>query len=117
MKKISEQSNQNDAFVSIKKSVRTFDEFSSNQKKLYKMNIIVFQMKKKTNDRIAHEIRIIDVAIKASTRMYIFSEKIKSSVRKILQLLSIRYKRFDREINLQLHEKFQRLKIASTKKK
>ena len=47
VKKISEQSNQNDAFVSVKKSVCTFDEFSSNQKKSYKMNIIVFQMKKK----------------------------------------------------------------------
>ena len=73
-------------------------------------------MKKKTNDRIAHEIRIIDVAIKTSTRMYIFSERMKSSIWKILQLLPIRYKRFDREINLQLHEKFQRLKIASAKK-
>ena len=39
--------NQNDAFVSIKKLVRTFDEFSSNQKKSYKINIIAFQMKKK----------------------------------------------------------------------
>ena len=95
MKEISEQSKQNDAFVSVKRSVRTFDEFSSNQKKSYKMNMIAFQMKKKANDRIAHEIRIIDVTIKTSTRMYISSEKMKSSIRKILQLLSIRYKRFD----------------------
>ena len=78
--------------------------------------MIVFQMKKKANDRIAHEIRIIDVAIKTSTRMYIFLKGMKSSVRKILQLLSIRYKRFDQTINLQLHEKLQRLKIVSTKK-
>ena len=117
VKKISEQSKQSGAFVSVKKSVRTFDEFSSDQKKSYKMNMIVFQMEKKANDQIAHEIRIIDVAIKTSARMYIFSERMKSSVWKILQLLSIRYKRFDREINLQLHEKFQRLKIASAKKK
>ena len=69
-------------------------------------------MKKKTNDQIAHEIRIVDTAISTSTRMYIFSESKKSSVRKILQLLSIRYKRSDLEINTQLHKKFRRLKIC-----
>ena len=106
MKKISKQSVQSGAFVSIKKSVRTFDEFSSDQKKSYKMNIIVFQMKKKTNDRIAHKIRIVDTAIKTSTHMYIFSESRESSIRKILQLLSIRYKRSDLEINTQLIKNF-----------
>ena len=117
VKKIFEQSNQNDAFVSVKKSVRTFDELSSDQKKSYKMNIIAFQMKKKANDQIAHEIRIVDTAIKTSTRMYISSESRKSSVQKILQLLSIRYKRSDLEINTQLHEKFRRLKTVLAKKK
>ena len=116
MKKIPEQSEQSGAFVSIKKSVRTFDKLSLDQKKSYKMNMIVFQIKKKKNDQIAHEIRIVDVAIKISTRMYIFSERMESSIRKILQLLSIRYKRFDRKINLQLHEKLQRLKIVLAKK-
>ena len=44
------------------------------------MKIIVFQIKKKTNDRIAHEIRIVDTVIKTLTRMYIFSEIRKSSI-------------------------------------
>ena len=99
VKEISEQSKQNDAFVSVKKSVCTFDKLSSNQKKSYKMNIIAFQMKKKANDRIAHEIRIVNTTIKTSTRMYIFSESRKSSIRKILQLLLTRYKRSDLKIN------------------
>ena len=81
------------------------------------MNVTVFQMKEKANNQIAHKIRIIDITIKTSTRMYISSKKMKLSVREILQLLSTRYKQFDREINLQLHEKFQRLKIASAKNK
>ena len=80
VKKISKQSTQNDVFVSIKRSVRIFNEFSWNQKKSYKINMIVFQMKKKANDEIAHEIRIIDTAIKTSTRMYIFSKNKESSV-------------------------------------
>lgn len=74
-------------------------------------------MSKKFNDKIAQEIKVMNAAIKSFVRSYIPPDKLKSSGRKILKLLTTRYQRSDDEITRQLFEQFQQLKVTPTKGK
>ena len=99
------------------KPARRYEELTDQQRKTYKMELTMFQMTEKINDRIAQGIRVVDAAIKASARTYIPPDRMESSVREILQLLANRYKRSDDEITEQLFEQLQQLKLPSTKGK
>ena len=103
--------------LSNKRSVKKYKELSDQQKKTYKIELITFQIAKKINDRIAQNIRMVNAAIKASIKAYIPLDRIKSSVREILQLLFNRYKRSDDKIIEQLFEQLQQLKAPFTKSK
>ena len=76
-----------------------------------------FQMIEKQNDRIIHEIRLVDAAIKASARTYIPPENMESTVRKILQVLFSKYKRSDTEVIEQIYQQFVALKNSPIKVK
>ena len=79
------------------------------------MKMSAFQMMKKQNDRITHEIKLVDAAIKASAKTYISSENMESTVRKILQVLFSKYKRSNTEIIEQIYQQFVALKNSPTK--
>ena len=74
-------------------------------------------MAEKINDRIAQSIQIINAAIKTSIRTYIPFDRMKLSIREILQFLFNRYKQSDDEIIKQLFEQLQQLKASLTKSK
>jgi hypothetical protein len=57
----------------------------------------------------------INEAIRVSTKFYISSKLMFVFIRKILQLLIIKYKKIDDQIKKQIHEKFQALKQSSFK--
>ena len=101
----------------IMRPARKITELSDEQRKLWKMEMSAFQMMEKQNDRITHGIRLVDAAIKASARTYIPPENMKSTVRKILQVLSSKYKRSDTEVIEQIYQQFVALKNSPTKAK
>ena len=80
------------------------------------MKFVTFQMTEKINDRIAQNIQMMNVVIKTSIRIYIFFDRMKSSIRKMLQFLFNKYKRLNDEIIKQLFEQLQQLKVFFTKK-
>ncbi len=57
----------------------------------------------------------IDEIIKAFAKMYIFWKMISFLIRKILQLLIVRYKKIDDQIKKQIHEILQIVKQSSFK--
>ena len=79
------------------------------------MKMNAFQMMKKQNNRIIHEIRFVDAAIKTSAKTYIPLENMKSTVRKILEVLFSKYKRSDIEIIKQIYQQFVALKNSPIK--
>lgn len=102
---------------SVMRPATKITELSDEQRKLWKIKMSAYQMMKKQNDRIAHEIRLVDAAIKASARTYIPSENMESTVRKILQVLFSKYKRSDTEVVEQIYQQFVALKHSPTKAK
>ena len=103
---------ENGAFLTerIQRSATRFTDLNDQQKKKYKMKFTTFQMTKKMNDRITHEIRVMNAAIKTFAKIYISSNKMKASVRDIFQFLATKYQRTDDEITKQLFEQLQQLK-------
>ena len=101
----------------VRRPANRITELSDDQRKMWKMKMSAYQAMKKQHDRIAHEIRLVDAAIKASARSYIPPENMESSVRKILQVLSAKYKRSDTEIIEQIYQQFVALKNSPTKAK
>jgi hypothetical protein len=57
----------------------------------------------------------INEAIRVLIKFYISSKLMFVFIRKILQLLIIKYKKIDDQIKKQIHEKFQALKQSSFK--
>ena len=101
----------------IMRPARKITELSDEQRKLWKMEMNAYQLMKKQNDRIAHGIRLVDAAIKASARAYIPPENMESTVQKILQVLSSKYRRSDTEVIEQIYQQYVALKSPPTKTK
>ena len=99
------------------KSAERYDDLSTKQKKDYKMKISSYKMKKKQMKKIAQELRIVDNALKSFARAYIPSNKMTSSVREIVKILTARYKRSNDQVIEQLHEQFLALKAPPIKDK
>ncbi len=88
---------------------------TSNQQENYKANVKKYKRKKKLIVKIFQRMFKINEAIRVFTKSYIFFKMMSIFIRKILQLLIIKYKKIDNQIKKQLHEKFQTLKQSSFK--
>jgi hypothetical protein len=75
------------------KSIDKYSELSNVQMKKYKMNISMFKMKEKQTDKVTQELRIVNNALKHSTRFYISLNKMTELVREIVKILTFKYKR------------------------
>jgi hypothetical protein len=85
-------------------SASSLKELFAEQKKKYKANNIEYDMLDKQFERITQRLRTINNAIRTSARQYIFSNELRSSTRKIIQLLAARYKLDQSKIIEQIHE-------------
>ncbi len=103
------------AAFSHSRSVQWFHELTSSQQENYKASVKKYKRKKKLIVKIFKRMLKIDEAIRVFARSYIFFEMMSIFIRKILQLLIIKYKKIDDQIKKQLHEKFQALKQSSFK--
>lgn len=74
----------------------------------------MYQMKEKRVEKVAHGMRIVNNALKASARTYIPEDDMDSSTREIITVLALRYKRSDAQITKQIKEKFQAPQAAPT---
>jgi hypothetical protein len=74
-----------------------------------------YKRKEKLIVKISKKMFKIDETIRVFARSYIWFEMMSIFIKKILQLLIIKYKRIDDQIKKQLHEKFQTLKQSSFK--
>ncbi len=65
-----------------------------------------YKRKKKQVAKITQKMLKINEAIHVSIKMYIFSKLMFIFIKKILQVLIIKYKKIDDQIKKQIHEKF-----------
>jgi hypothetical protein len=74
------------------RSVLNLKELSDKQRKEYKSDVLKFSMHEKHYERISQELKTVDNAIRTSAKQYISLNELRSSARKIIQLLAIKYK-------------------------
>jgi hypothetical protein len=101
--------------TSHSRSAQWFHDLILNQQKNYKANVKKYKRKKKLIVKIVQRMLKINEAIRVFAKSYIFFEMMSIFIKKILQLLIIKYKKIDDQIKKQLHEKFQTLKQSSFK--
>ncbi len=92
-----------------------FHELSTEQQENYRTSVKEYKRKEKQVIKITQRMLKIDEAIRASVKTYILSKLMFALIKKILQLLIIKYKKIDDQIKKQIHEKFQTLKQSSFK--
>jgi hypothetical protein len=78
-------------------------------------NVKKYKWKKKQIVKIIQRMLKINETIRASIKSYISSKLMFVFIKKILQLLIIKYKKIDDQIKKQIHEKFQTLKQSTFK--
>jgi hypothetical protein len=83
------------AAISHSCSVQWFHELTSSQQENYKANVKEYKRKKKLIVKISQRMLKINEAIRVFARSYIFFEMMSIFIRKILQLLIIKYKKID----------------------
>jgi translation initiation factor 2B subunit (eIF-2B alpha/beta/delta family) len=103
------------AASSYSRSAQWFHELTSSQQESYRTSVKEYKRKEKLIVKIFQKMLKINEAIRVFARSYIFFEMMSVFIKKILQLLIIRYKKIDDQIKKQLHEKFQALKQSSFK--
>jgi hypothetical protein len=111
---ITDQADQS-AQASQSRLAKYFHELSSEQQEKYRTSVKKYKRKEKQIVRITQKMLKIDEAIYASIKSYILSKLMFAFIKKILQLLIIKYKKIDDQIKEQIHEKFQALKQLSFK--
>jgi hypothetical protein len=79
-------------------------ELTSEQQKKYKANYVEYNMLNKHHERITQKLKIVQNAIRTSAKQYIFSNKFVSSSRKMIQMLTARYKLNQSKIIERIHE-------------
>jgi hypothetical protein len=88
---------------------------TTQQQENYRANVKKYKRKEKQIVKIIQRMLKINEAIRALIKTYIFSKLMFILIKKILQLLIIKYKKIDDQIKKQIHEKFQALKQSSFK--
>ncbi len=96
---------------------RNIIELTNNQRSNLQQRQSIWSMREKLIKRIEQSIQTIHFAVKTSTRQYILSSEMRSSIRQILQTLVERYKQSDVKIVKLLHEQYHALKTLSVKAK
>jgi hypothetical protein len=66
-------------------------ELSANQQKEYKVDVFEYQMLNEFTEKILQDIEKVRTAVKTSTRQYILSHEMISSIREIIQTLTASY--------------------------
>jgi hypothetical protein len=88
---------------------------TTQQQENYRASVKKYKRKKKQIAKITQRMLKINEAIRALIKTYIFSKLMFVFIKKILQVLIIKYKKIDDQIKKQMHEKFSALKQSSFK--
>ncbi len=112
---ITDQVNQSAQDFTQSRLARYFHELSTQQQESYWANVKEYKRKKKQVAKIIQRMLKINEAIRVSIKTYILSKLMFAFIKKILQVLIIKYKKIDDQIKKQIHEKFQALKQSSFK--
>ncbi len=95
------------------RSARSINELTDEQQRDLQQRQFIWSMREKLMRRAERGIQIVHQTVKTSTRQYISSSEMRSSIRKIIQTLADRYKQSDVKIVELLHEQYHSLKSAS----
>ena len=101
----------------IIRSTNDFEKLSKIQQKTFQMRIIIYQMKKKIMKKMTHDMKIINNALKTSTRIYIFTANMNVFIRNIIKALIDKYQRSNAQITQQIFEHFRSLQKTLAKQK
>ncbi len=112
---ITNQTNQFTQDLTQSRFARYFHELSTQQQENYRASVKEYKRKEKQVAKIIQRMFKIDEAIDASIKTYVLSKLMFAFIKKILQVLIIKYKKIDDQIKKQIHEKFQALKQSSFK--
>lgn len=88
----------------VTRPAEDFDELTEAQQRSFQVKMSLYQMKKKWVEEVAHGMRIVDNALKASARTYIPHSKMDAPIRDIINILANRYKLSDEQIAEQIAE-------------
>jgi hypothetical protein len=88
---------------------------TTQQQENYRASVKEYKRKEEQIAKITERMLKVNEAIRASIKTYILSKLMFVFIKKILQVLIIKYKKIDDEIKKQIHEKFQALKQSSFK--
>jgi hypothetical protein len=103
---ITDQTNQFAQDLTQSRFAKYFHELSIQQQENYRANVKKYKRKKKQIAKITQKMLKINEAIRVSIKTYIFSKLMFVFIKKILQVLIIKYKKIDDQIKKQIHEKF-----------
>ncbi len=112
---ITEQIDQSAQDLTQSRLAKYFHELTIQQQENYRTSVKEYKRKEKQVAKITQKMLKIDEAIRASIKTYILSKLMFAFIKKILQVLIIKYKKIDDQIKKQIHEKFQILKQSSFK--
>jgi hypothetical protein len=112
---ITDQINQSAQDFTQSRFAKYFHELSTQQQENYRASVKKYKRKEKQIVKIIQKMLKINEAIRVSIKFYISSKLMFVFIRKILQVLIIKYKKIDNQIKKQIHEKFQALKQSSFK--
>jgi hypothetical protein len=82
-----------------------------------KANCVEYNILNKHHEKITQKLKIVQNAIRTSTKQYILSNEFVSLSRKMIQILAARYKLDQSKIIEQIHEQWKELKISFIKNK
>jgi hypothetical protein len=95
------------------RSARSINELIDEQQRNLQQRQFIWSMREKLMRRAKRGIQIVHQAVKTSTRQYISSSEMRSSIREIIQTLADRYKQSNVKIVELLHEQYHSLKSVS----
>lgn len=70
------------------RSAEDFEELTKDQQRSFQTKMIIYQMKKKLVEKMTHDMRIVENALKTSTRTYILSADMDALIRDIIKRLA-----------------------------
>ncbi len=102
---ITDQADQSAQDLTQSRLAKYFHELTTQQQENYRTNVKKYKRKKKQIAKITQRMLKINEAIRALIKTYIFSKLMFAFIKKILQILIIKYKKIDDQIKKQIHEK------------
>ena len=105
------------SYIFVIRLAKNYKKLSNAQQKTYQMKITIYQMKEKLIKKMIHDMKLINNAVKTSTRSYIFFIQMNLSIKNIFKKFAVKYQRSNDQIIEQIFDQYRLLQQFSFKQK